>query len=191
MNRRPLRFAAAAYAIGVLWLTIGPAPWSSTEGHELDGGIVNLDAWTSPATWSTGYISEIAFNVMLFIPVGLLAALLIPRRRWPLALLAGFGFTAFIELGQLVLPDRVSDPRDLLLNTLGATVGVGLVLASRGVRRATAVISVAPASHMSTSHPTSTSSSSFPPTGPAVDTQPTAADPAHAGELVPANEHVA
>jgi glycopeptide antibiotics resistance protein len=140
MNRRPLRFAAALYAAGVLWLTIGPAPWS-TDGHEIDGGILNLAAWTSTTTWSTGYISEIAFNVMLFIPIGAFAALLLHRRRWPAALLAGFAFTALIEVAQLLLPDRVSDPRDLLLNTLGSTLGVVLVMAARGVRRAAAVAS--------------------------------------------------
>ncbi|GAA1525386.1 glycopeptide antibiotics resistance protein [Agromyces terreus] len=139
MNRRPLRFAAVLYAAGVLWLTIGPAPWS-TDGHEVAGGILSPAAWTSPITWSTGYFAEIAFNVMLFIPVGVLAALLLHRRRWPLALFAGFAFTAGIELVQLVLPDRVSDPRDLVLNTIGSTVGVGLVMAARGVRRSTAVI---------------------------------------------------
>jgi glycopeptide antibiotics resistance protein len=143
MNRRPLRFAAALYAAAVLWLTVGPAPWS-TDGHELDGGILNAAAWTSAATWSTGYFSEIAFNVMLFLPVGVLAALLIHRRRWPLALLAGFGFTACIELLQLLLPDRVSDPRDLVLNAVGTTVGVGLVMAARSVRRSAAIMVPAP-----------------------------------------------
>ncbi|MET4158566.1 VanZ family protein [Agromyces sp. PvR057] len=140
MNRRPLRFAAIALTIGVLWLTIGPAPWR-TDGHEVEGGVLNPEAWTSAATWSTGYVSEIAFNVAMFVPVGMLAALLIHRRRWPLAFAVGFALTAVIELVQLLLPDRVSDPRDLVMNTLGASLGVVLVMAARGVRRAAAVAS--------------------------------------------------
>ncbi|KQM81387.1 VanZ family protein [Agromyces sp. Leaf222] len=140
MNRRPLRFAALALTLGVLWLTIGPAPWS-TSGHEVDGGVLNPAAWTSDVTWSTGYFSEMAFNVAMFVPVGVLAALLIHRRRWPLAFAAGFALTTFIELVQLLLPDRVSDPRDLVMNTLGASIGVVLVMAARGVRRAAAVAS--------------------------------------------------
>ena len=141
MSRRPLRFVALAYAAVVLWVTVGPAPWR-TSGNQLDGGILNPDAWTAQVTWTTGYLSEMAFNVALFVPVGLLAALLIPRRRWPLALVAGFAFTTLIELVQVPELDRVSDPRDLVMNTSGAVLGVILVLVARMVRRSAAVASV-------------------------------------------------
>jgi hypothetical protein len=135
MNRRPLGLVAAAYAAAVLWATIGPAPWR-TVGHQLEGGILNPDAWTAPVTWTTGYFSEMAFNVAFFLPVGVLAALLIPRSRWPVAMLAGFGFTVCIELVQVPEPTRISDPRDLVMNTTGAVLGVLIVVLARGVRRA-------------------------------------------------------
>lgn len=141
MNRRPLRFVALFYAAVVLWVTIGPAPWR-TSGNQVEGGILNPDAWTAPVTWTTGYLSEMAFNVAMFVPVGLLAALIIPRRRWPLALVAGVVFTAVIELVQVPEPTRISDPRDLVMNTAGAVLGVLLVLAARMVRRAGAVAAV-------------------------------------------------
>jgi glycopeptide antibiotics resistance protein len=135
MNRRPLRLIALAYAVAVLWATIGPAPWR-TSGNQLDGGILNPDAWTASVTWTTGHLSEMAFNVAMFIPVGIIAALLIPRRRWPLAFVAGFAFTLLIELVQVPEPDRISDPRDLVMNAAGALFGVLIVLAARLVRRA-------------------------------------------------------
>ncbi|MCD2441498.1 VanZ family protein [Agromyces sp. SYSU K20354] len=138
MDRRPLGLVAAAYAAVVLWVTVGPAPWR-TATHQIEGGILNPAAWTSSVTWTTGYLAEMVFNIALFVPVGVLAALLIPRRRWPLALVAGFAFTAVIELLQLLAPDRISDPRDLVMNTAGAVVGVFLVLVARMVRRAGAV----------------------------------------------------
>jgi glycopeptide antibiotics resistance protein len=141
MNRRPLRLIAVAYAALVLWATIGPAPWR-TSGNQLDGGILNPDAWTAPVTWTTGHLSEMAFNVAIFIPVGIIAALLIPRRRWPLAFVAGFAFTLLIELVQVPEPDRISDPRDLVMNTAGAVFGVLVVLAARLVRRAGQVVHV-------------------------------------------------
>ena len=68
MDRRPLRFFAFAYAAVVLWATVGPAPWR-TSGNQLEGGILNPDAWTAQVTWTTGYLSEMAFNVALFVPV--------------------------------------------------------------------------------------------------------------------------
>ncbi|MFF2494230.1 VanZ family protein [Agromyces sp. NPDC058064] len=138
MDRRPLGLVAAAYAALVLWVTVGPAPWR-TAGNQLEGGILNPDAWTAPVTWTTGYLAEIAFNVALFIPVGVLAALLLPRRAWPLAFVAGFAFTTVIELIQVPEPDRISDPRDLVMNTAGTVLGVVLVMAARMVRRAGAV----------------------------------------------------
>jgi len=144
VNRRPLRFVALFYTAVVLWVTIGPAPWR-TSGNQLEGGILNPDAWTAPVTWTTGYLSEMVFNVALFVPVGVLAALIIPRRWWPLALVAGVVFTAVIELVQVPEPTRVSDPRDLVMNTAGAVLGVLLVLTARMVRRAGAVAAVMPA----------------------------------------------
>ena len=135
MNRRPLRLIAAAYAAVVLWATIGPAPWR-TNGIKLEGGILNADAWAAPVTWTTGLLSEMAFNVAIFIPVGVLAALLIARRWWPLAFVAGSAFSLVIELVQVVEPDRISDPRDLVMNTAGAAFGVLIVLAARIMRRA-------------------------------------------------------
>jgi glycopeptide antibiotics resistance protein len=145
MNRRPLRFVALAYAAVVLWVTVGPTLWRTTSGSQLEGGILNPASWTATTTWTTGYLSEMAFNVALFIPVGMLAALLIPRRRWPLALLAGLAFTTVIELIQVPEPHRISDPRDLVMNTAGAVFGVVLVLAARMVRRSVRVAAALPA----------------------------------------------
>jgi len=152
MNRRPLRFVAVAYAAVVLWVTIGPTMWRTTGGSQLEAGILDPASWTAANTWTTGYLSEMAFNVALFIPVGVLAALLIRRRRWPLALLAGVGFTTLIELVQIPEPHRISDPRDLVMNTAGAVFGVLLVLAGRMVRRSVKVVAALPVSP-ARSHP--------------------------------------
>lgn len=177
MNRRPLRFVALAYAAAVLWVTVGPAPWR-TNGNQFEGGILNLDAWTAPVTWTTGYLWEMAFNVALFVPVGMLAALMIPRRRWPLALLVGLAFTTVIELVQAMEPARISDPRDLVMNAGGAVVGVLFILVARMVRRAGAA-----ASHLA---------AVTPPVMPVVPVEP---ELAGSGALVGANavasDHVA
>ncbi|MDQ0649204.1 glycopeptide antibiotics resistance protein [Microbacterium natoriense] len=76
---------------------------------------------------------EILANVLVFIPVGIIAYVFAPRRlRW-LALLAGPAASVSIELVQLLaLPNRVPSIADVAENVLGATIGVALcALASR------------------------------------------------------------
>ncbi|MWC00287.1 VanZ family protein [Agromyces seonyuensis] len=158
MQRRlPLALAATAYAVAVLWATLGPAPWS-TVGYELPNGILNPLAWTMSATWSTGYLSEIAFNVVMFIPVGVLASALLPRRRAWLPLLIGVAFTTCIELVQIPLTDRISDPRDLVANTVGAIVGVAAVALTRLVRKSRPLL--VRAEGIADGHPAPTASAS-------------------------------
>lgn len=68
---------------------------------------------------------EILANVLVFIPVGVLAFLLLPRRAWPLSLLAGPAISLAIELAQrFVLPHRAATVNDVIANSTGATLGV-------------------------------------------------------------------
>ena len=74
--------------------------------------------------WVTYSILEFWANVAMFVPVGLFFLLLLGRRRWWLAIVLGVVLTCAIEFVQKFLPDRVSDPRDILANSVGAFVGV-------------------------------------------------------------------
>jgi glycopeptide antibiotics resistance protein len=70
---------------------------------------------------------EIIANVLVFIPVGIVAYVFAPRRFLWLALLAGPAASVSIELFQLlVLPNRVPSMADVAENVLGATIGVAL-----------------------------------------------------------------
>lgn len=73
---------------------------------------------------------NLAGNVAVFVPLGLLPPLLWPRmgQGWPVLL--GFGCSCFIELVQ-PLVGRQRDIDDLILNTLGALLGWLLSLARR------------------------------------------------------------
>lgn len=68
-----------------------------------------------------------ALNVLLFVPLGLLAPLLWPdlRSLKRMALLA-LAFAGVIEILQ-IFTFRASDINDLITNTLGAVIGCGLV----------------------------------------------------------------
>jgi len=68
---------------------------------------------------------EVLANVLVFVPIGILAFLLLPRRAWPLSLLAGPLLSGGIELAQrLALPHRAATFDDVLANSTGATIGV-------------------------------------------------------------------
>lgn len=68
---------------------------------------------------------EILANILVFVPVGILAFLLLPRRVWPLALAVGPAVSLAIEVSQrLALPHRAATVGDVIANSAGATAGV-------------------------------------------------------------------
>ena len=80
---------------------------------------------------------ESVANVILFVPLGLLVALLVPVRRWWLAAIVGLPISAVIETTQfLALNQRLASPRDVASNTLGAILGAAAIRLPRLQRRA-------------------------------------------------------
>lgn len=73
---------------------------------------------------------EIIANVLVFVPIGILAFILVPRHLWPLALLVGPALSLSIEVFQrLVLPNRAATLTDVVANSGGALIGVVLAMA--------------------------------------------------------------
>ncbi|HEV7948698.1 MAG TPA: VanZ family protein [Glaciihabitans sp.] len=73
---------------------------------------------------------EIAANVAMFVPIGLLILLAIPRLRWWGAIAAAVLLSCGIEAVQGVfLGGRTSSLTDVFANSIGAAVGVVLLLA--------------------------------------------------------------
>lgn len=85
---------------------------------------------------------EVLANIVVFIPVGILAFVLLPRRVWMLSLLVGPLLSLAIEAAQrIALPHRTATLTDVIANSSGATAGVvfavlcTLVLAVRATPR--------------------------------------------------------
>lgn len=70
---------------------------------------------------------EFIANMALFVPLGFLVPLALGSMRpksFVLAVCVAFLASMAIETAQLLIPGRMSDPRDLFSNTLGALLGV-------------------------------------------------------------------
>ncbi|MCT1477643.1 VanZ family protein [Microbacterium sp. p3-SID336] len=72
---------------------------------------------------------EVLANIAVFVPIGILAFVLLPRRIWPLSLLIGPALSVAIEATQrFVLLDRAATVQDVIANSTGATFGVALAI---------------------------------------------------------------
>lgn len=134
MRRLP-RGLLLAYAAFVLVVTWWPSP-QSTSAPQWEQHIL---AWvrdmgipiTMPAL-------EAVANIGMFVPLGALVVPTLPpqsqRARTVLVVATGAGacFSTTIELVQLGIPGRFATLQDVLMNTIGAAVGAGLVV---GIRR--------------------------------------------------------
>ncbi len=84
-----------------------------------------------------GYMINIIGNIMMFIPVGVV---------WPICfskldtirknILAGAGFSLFVEVTQLFCLGRHTDVDDLILNTIGVAIGTCIAFLIRRKKKA-------------------------------------------------------
>jgi glycopeptide antibiotics resistance protein len=127
-----------AYLALVGWLTLSPQ--SAVDEQSVLWRLASLLRRFPGTSWIGFTQLEFAANIAMFVPLGLFFVLLLGRRRWWLALLVAVAITLAIEFAQQGIPNRVSDPRDLVSNSIGAALGAiaALVLTAskRGERRA-------------------------------------------------------
>ena len=119
MLRRLLLAVTAVYLLAVAWITLNPFPGDPHRNTLLEGLLAAFAA-TPLLAWIDYDVVEFTANILLFVPMGvLLAVLLGPGRRW-LAVSLGIAASLTIEFVQLFEPARVSDARDIVANSLGA-----------------------------------------------------------------------
>ena len=75
-------------------------------------------------------IIELMLNVLMFVPIGLLACFAFKRYKLLLSIVVGFGVSVFIELFQLLLKSGYVSMTDIIHNTLGTFLGalLGVVI---------------------------------------------------------------
>jgi VanZ family protein len=127
--------ALTAAILVVAVLTLSPLPVQDLAFAAIDRGLDVLHSWGAPARLNR-HALELAANIVMFVPLGFLVALLVPQRRWWLALVGTVLASLAVETVQsAVLPHRIGSLRDVLGNTLGAAIGIGLAAAWRAVSR--------------------------------------------------------
>ena len=100
------------------------------------GDMVSLKPFFFLVDRYRGWQMNIIGNIAMFIPVGIVWPICFKKLNtfWK-TVLAGFGYTLFIELTQLFCTQRHSDVDDLILNTAGAVIGAAIVFAIRKCRK--------------------------------------------------------
>lgn len=113
--------------------TIGYWPVPVDRGvHSLLRSILERLAAAGAPAWVDYAHLEFGANIVMFVPVGVLIALLLPRWEWWLVPIIGLALSLAIEFGQaMLLPERFATPLDVLANTAGATIGALVVTALR------------------------------------------------------------
>ena len=133
------RFLLALYTLAVLAIVFWPTPVDRPVAGALHEAIeVVRHAGATAVTYNR---VEIASNVGMFVPLGVLGVLAFPRARWWQVAIACLVFSVPMELTQLVLlPERTASVLDVAANAAGAVTGAlaaskirHRVRASRGV----------------------------------------------------------
>lgn len=80
-------------------------------------------------------LPENIMNVVVFVPIGLLAGCVLRKGNWKIALLIGLGMSVCIEAMQFIFMKGFSELDDVMHNTLGCMIGYGMfVLINRFLR---------------------------------------------------------
>ena len=117
---------AIAYVAALAFFGMQPRRETPSDSTPIDL-IGRLATSTLSAHWPSDVVAPFIWAVVLFVPVGALAYLTLPRWAWPISLLVGPTISVLIELMQwAIAPGQIADPVDVLCNSIGASLGVGL-----------------------------------------------------------------
>ena len=134
MKRNQTKLIFAIYCMILVWTVLLKMAASPEEIRYLAGvRKLNLIPFDYRGGVPRILIRETAMNVLVFIPFGFYLKML--GKSGGSAVLRGFLLSLAFECCQYLLAIGVSDMTDLLTNTLGTAIGVGLYLLIRAIWR--------------------------------------------------------
>lgn len=129
-TQRVALLALLCYIVGVLAVVTWPTPVDRDSRGTIQTVLRALHDRDLFTFVQYGHI-EFTANIAMFIPLGILLALWLGRRRWWIAMVACFALSGAIETFQgLFLPDRYASFYDVIANTTGGVIGalIGAVI---------------------------------------------------------------
>ena len=123
----------ASYVVIILLATLWPTPLDQGYSAAIQK-VLDVVHRNGIPEWFGYNKLEFSANVAMFVPLGFLAALLLPAKVWWLALLICPGLSVAIELTQATfLAARFATATDVIANTLGAVVGILVAVILRSI----------------------------------------------------------
>lgn len=123
----PAIWMSAGYAMLLLAIAYWPAPVQAVFSDGVSRLIVGIDDLTGIPALVVFDVIEIGANVLLFVPVGIIAGLAFGSGRTWLAVPVAIAVSVCLELGQSwFLDERTGSALDVVANTLGAAAGAAV-----------------------------------------------------------------
>jgi hypothetical protein len=120
----PARALLALYIAGLALVAFWPTPVDRPVAGRLQTMLFALHTAGLPELINYNFV-EFSSNILMFAPIGVLAALAFPSLHRGRIVLAGFAASCCMEMGQqLFLHDRFPSAMDIDANTAGAMLGV-------------------------------------------------------------------
>jgi glycopeptide antibiotics resistance protein len=131
---RLARYILPPYLLVVALIVFLPAPEA--------GRITGIVGWAADILATLGasrepsaIALEFIANIALFVPFGLLLSTAAPKLTWWSVVAVGCLTSVGIELIQIGIPSRFPTVSDVIANTAGTAIGVGLIIWRRRARR--------------------------------------------------------
>ncbi len=138
-NHRLWQLILAAMVVPLALVAFWPTPVDQPVSGQL-GIVLNFLHHHGIPRWFNYDFVERSANVGLFIPVGFVAALAFPHKKWWQIGAFGMLVSGCIELGQfLFLHSRFASPSDVMTNTSGAVIGALVALVAMQKERPAAI----------------------------------------------------
>lgn len=123
----------AAYVVVILLATLWPTPLDQGYSAAIQK-VLDVVHRNGVPEWFGYNKLEFSANIVMFLPLGFLAALLLPAKVWWLALLICPALSIAIELTQAtLLAARFASAADVIANTVGAVIGILIAVILRSI----------------------------------------------------------